>query len=289
MAEVTIEDLKRLVPSDSKKRKPLKTVGSVFNLGKTETRECPTHGEYASSLLPTGEWLRCSLCIAEETRREDMGKQVVERQALKANVSQKNLEKLRIQSQIPRRFQNRSFDNYVVEADPQARALKISQAYVSRFDDRYENGGGLVFSGRPGTGKTHLACAVGNALLEQGWNVLFTPVYDLLDAVKEMAFDLKECSERAAIRRFTEMDLLILDELGAEKGTDWERQTLFKVINNRYNEGRPTIILTNLNLDEFKEFVGDRIYERMEEGSGAFLAFNWSSYRKNIRTIAGVA
>ena len=74
--------------------------------------------------------------------------------------------------------------------------------------------------------------------------------------------------------------LLIIDEIGVQYGTDSERNILFEVINDRYEDMLPTIMISNLPLNELAPLLGERVVDRMLEG-GAVLSFNWPSYRSN--------
>ncbi len=74
-------------------------------------------------------------------------------------------------------------------------------------------------------------------------------------------------------------DLLILDEVGVQFGSDTEKLILFDVLNERYERRRPTILMTNLTLEEVADFLGDRIIDRLREDGGEFIPFDWESHR----------
>lgn len=246
---------------------------------ESKTEICRIHGEYTSDKTPRGKWTGCPKCMLEQAQEHSLANQA---EALGTRKTSDTLKKLRIEAQIPKRFRNRCLGNYAVNNPGQAKAMKISEKYLGQFTERFDSGGGLVFMGKPGTGKTHLACAIGNSLVERGHRVLFTDVYDLIDTIKERAFSEKVCSEREAVQAFVGVDLLILDEVGAQLGSEWERLTLFKVINERYKACVPTILITNLPHDDFKKYVGERIEDRMREGGGAFVNFDWDSHRGHV-------
>ena len=74
-------------------------------------------------------------------------------------------------------------------------------------------------------------------------------------------------------------DLLILDEVGVQFGSDAEKLILFEIINTRYQDMKPTILISNLTLVELGKYIGERVVDRMREGGGAILSFDWDSYR----------
>jgi len=156
--------------------------------------------------------------------------------------------------------------------------LKVCMRYVEVFDDCLEKGRCLVLVGRSGTGKTHLACAMAMALAEAGRAVRFCTVYKMLDEIKHRAFHAG-ASEHDEVARYGRYDLLILDEVGAQVGSDWERATLFKIINNRYEACLPTIMISNLPKEGFVQYVGDRVFDRMQENGGVTVPFEWDSCR----------
>lgn len=269
---------------EKKSDKPeIKRVSDFVNLSnfKSDDRVCRDHGAYTAHMMPNQQWSNCPHCQHEETARQDGATFAQERKELQKNDSSERMRALRIQANIPPRFRDRTLEEFEAPSREQQLCLKICEKYLAEFDDRFKYGGGLTLLGRPGTGKTHLAASIGNSLLEQGRTVLFVDVYDLIDGIKDVAFDKKECSELEARNRYTGFDLLILDEVGAQLGSDWEKATLFKVINDRYKAQLPTILISNLAEPQFEQYVGDRVVDRMKEGGGATLKFTWDSYRSN--------
>lgn len=249
--------------------------------GKAETRSerCRTHGEYAETLMPNGKWSGCPDCLEEEKAQQRQ----YEQRERSGQAASTKLEQLREGSMIPVRFQSRSLEDFETGGERgKAFALAACQRYVERFDDRLAQGGGMVITGSVGAGKSHLAYGIGNALLAKGHRVMGIDVYELIDLIKERAFSReKGASEREAIKAFVAgLDLLILDEIGAQLGTEWERLMLFKIINERYKAQLPTILISNIDADALGDYLGERIVDRMEEGGGMTLTLDWESYRK---------
>jgi DNA replication protein DnaC len=146
--------------------------------------------------------------------------------------------------------------------DNAAAAYTAVQQFVrdiqeKRFTD------GLVFTGPVGSGKTFLACAVANTLLEGGQEVLFVIVPDLLDQIRASYDSSNEDTEQDLIETARRVEVLILDDLGAHNYTDWARNKLYTIINYRLNNELPTVITTNLNLAELEEYIGERSTSRI--------------------------
>ncbi|MAE21199.1 MAG: hypothetical protein CMK92_02085 [Pseudomonas sp.] len=238
---------------------------------------CRIHGAFANTKMPNGRWAGCPNCALEDAKSVS---QAEVNQTSEAS-SCRRLEKLREDSLIPKRFVNKTLNGFEAHSRDQSYVLSVCRAYVTKFDERLEQGGGLVFTGSVGTGKSHLAYAIGNALLASGRVVMGIDVYELVDLIKERAFTKEKTgSEREAIRAFVGgLDLLILDEVGAQLGTEWERLMLFKIINERYKQMLPTILISNLEADTLEEYMGKRIIDRMQEGGGTTLKLDWGSYR----------
>lgn len=187
-------------------------------------------------------------------------------------------------SGIPPRFRSKTFDGFEPADEKQAKVLRVCQAYARRFDERLAAGGGMIMCGQVGTGKTHLACAIGNHLLEAGRSVLFISVLAAARRVKATYNKSSTETEQQVIDRFCEPDLLILDEVGVQFGSDTEKLIVFEIINGRYERVKPTILLSNLPEAELGAFIGDRVLDRLREGGGVVLPFDWESRRKDIKT-----
>ena len=186
---------------------------------------------------------------------------------------------LRRDAGIPARFADRHFADYAATIPGQRIALGVCRAFADAFPEKVKAGSSLVLTGSPGTGKTHLACAVANEVMEQHLaSALFATVASALRYVKDTYRKDSERSERDALRRLTSPDLLILDEVGVQLGSEHEKLLMFEVLNTRYQELRPTILISNLSGAELETFLGQRVMDRYRE-CGSVLAFDWDSYR----------
>lgn len=124
--------------------------------------------------------------------------------------------------------------------------------------------------------------------MSEGGTAMFARMIDLARSVRETYEPVwdneggqrkRKLTEREVIERFSLPDILIIDEVGHQHGTDFERMILFEVINARYEECRPVILITNLTLDELKQYLDSRAEDRLREGGGRAVVFDWESYR----------
>jgi DNA replication protein DnaC len=145
-------------------------------------------------------------------------------------------------------------------------SLKVAFDKAAKYAEHPE--GWLIFEGAYGTGKTHLAAAIGNERLKHGDTVLFMTTPDLLDHVRGTYAPNSDMAYDELFNRVKNVDLLILDDIGTENPSDWAREKLFQILNHRYSNELPTVITTNENLDNFDP----RIRSRMMENSRVILS-----------------
>ncbi|SSY68502.1 DNA replication protein dnaC [Alcaligenes faecalis subsp. faecalis] len=179
---------------------------------------------------------------------------------------------------IPPRFADRRLSNYQPTCPEAAKALQVAQQYADSFEQAMQAGRSLIFIGNVGAGKTHLAVGIAHEVMEQGYSALFTSVMGAVRSIKE-TYGRRELTESQAIARLVEPDLLILDEVGVQFSSDTERLYLFEILNGRYENMRPTIVISNLDMAGIKECLGQRVYDRLREGDGRAVSFVWESYR----------
>lgn len=239
---------------------------------------CAAHGKYVAKLLHTefGPPIqsRCPQCSAER-QAEDAA-----RKEREANFErQLRLASLVHAAGIPARFAERNFDGYSAETQGQKIALAVCRGFADKWPEKLVSGESLVLTGGPGTGKTHLACSIASAVMERHLaSVAFGTVSTFLRHIKSTYAKDSEISEQDAMDDMLRPDLLIVDEVGAQIGSEHEKLLMFEIFNSRYQDMRPTILISNLDLRELEIFLGHRVMDRYRE-CGAVLGFDWQSYR----------
>lgn len=180
---------------------------------------------------------------------------------------------------IPRRLRGSSLDAWTTPTPAHARALEIAREMAHMIcQDPRRGAGGAVFFGPPGTGKTALAVAI--ALQVQGSaSIRYSTVSSLAREVRSTYGRRSDRTEADILADHIRPRLLILDEVGVGLGTDHERAMVNDVISGRYDEMKPTIIISNLGIDGVRSAVGDRIVDRLREDRSFTIEFNWPSFR----------
>ena len=182
---------------------------------------------------------------------------------------------------IPRRFRQHSFEDYAADSEAQLRALTLAREYATNFAAIRERGNCLLLVGGPGTGKTHLACAILGQVITAGHSGLFLTVSEGLRLIRSTYSPGASQNEAQVFETLTSPDLLVLDEVGVGIGNDAKRRAmLFDVLNARYGEMRPTILIGNLTAAEMEDYLGERIMERLMDLGSIMVPFTWSSHRR---------
>jgi len=164
---------------------------------------------------------------------------------------------------LPRRYDGFHFHNYKPQTASQEAAFKFSAALTMEYPavDR-----GLLLMGSVGVGKTHLAVSILKGLTERGFSCLFYEFGSLLKEIQDSYNPQTHASQLGVLAPVLNAQILVLDELGASKPTDWVRDTMAHVINTRYNDKKLTIFTTNYLDDrrnDREEVLEDRIGTRL--------------------------
>lgn len=162
-------------------------------------------------------------------------------------------------------FPDREIAKHTFEADDNKnpKLTSIAKAYVQHFPEMLDAGKGILFYGGVGTGKTFLAACIANALIDKGYACLVTNFSRLINKIGGL-YDGKQ----EYIDSLNAFDLLIIDDLAAERSTEYVREIVNNVIDARYRAGLPLIVTTNLTADELKypdDIARERTYSRLME------------------------
>ncbi len=181
-------------------------------------------------------------------------------------------------ARIPRRYEHCTLESFETDFRDCSRSVQGAYRTAKKFVEAYPletNGTGLLLSGGIGVGKTHLAVGILQGLIAKGATGMFWDYRELLKEVQNTYNRQVQATELEVLRPVFEVEVLVLDELGAAKPTDWVWDTVAQILNSRYNDRRTTIITGNYHNgpavaagDGVKnvmreESLGDRIGERM--------------------------
>ncbi|MBD1586712.1 ATP-binding protein [Pseudomonas typographi] len=234
--------------------------------------DCADHGQYGDALVEqfgaAPAWYGCPRCHFDRRHAAD----ITVRSAGALDHSQRLLNERLLDAQIPLRFQLESLDTWHAYSDvAKAQTWSMASGYVETFAENFEAGRGVMLLGTVGTGKTHLACGILQAVIRnfaaQGATGLYISAGDVIRSIKE-TFGGQGKTEAQVYSGLMEPTLLVIDEIGAQHGTDFERQVLFEVINGRYERVLPTIVVSNLGVVDLRQCMGDRAVDRLRDRGG---------------------
>ncbi len=237
---------------------------------------CEKHGRYPKFVVDPDEpgYLRptllhseCPKCAAERAHKQRFSRMA-----------------------IPKRYADCTINGFKAETEEQRRVKAYLIDFCKAIKDRIAHGDSLIFSGGCGNGKSHLACAVAKVAMDAGFSCQFVTLSHLMAEIHETWTDRRRETELEVIKRYADLDLLIIDEVGAQYGTAAEVKSLFDVLGERYGEMRSTILISNAPLSVTKQqaaagvkplvsFIGERVMDRFREEGSAAIGFTWESYR----------
>ena len=221
----------------------------------------------------------CSLCYGSGMEFVEGG--VRPCKCRKQNAHTKLLDTAR----VPKRYERCHFNTYKVSTPSQTRAFN----YASRLAMEYPAvDRGLLLMGTVGVGKTHLAVSILKGLIERGFSCMFYEFGGLLKEIQNSYNYVSKTSELKVLAPVLSSEILVLDEIGASKPTDWVRDTMAHIINTRYNDRKLTIFTTNYldkpiskSEETLEDRIGVRLRSRLFEMSRT-VQINGEDYRKTF-------
>jgi len=223
---------------------------------ESKTEVCEKHGEYEStSFSPFGKrilWTTCPACAEEEDRnRRD------EEAQRNREIEKRQLEGKLKEFAAPKRYWGLNLENFNPTND-QNKAFVDSKKFVENFSA--DNSQVLILCGTVGTGKTRLASAIIQEL-DFGY---YIRAIDISRKVRA-SYSTNEYSEVDVIDHFVDQNLLVIDEVGVQSGTENETLLITDIIDRRYAELKSTVLVSNLNKDKLAEVFGQRAWDRIRQ------------------------
>lgn len=228
--------------------------------------ECDTHGKaivYRPKFLSDRTW-SCPTCAQIKAKEESERNWLAERRATLHRIAC-----------VPNKYRGAKFEATSPEQ-------KFVRSTVKAFRDAIANArhwAVLVLFGGVGTGKTLLASELAEALIDNlNMSVRYCTAKQMIAEIQS-AYSTEGKSEEGEVLRFVQYDVLILDEIDAKPDRENANLLLTEVINRRYNEEKPVVVITNQPFDSLAKFVGDRVDDRLHENAYV-CAFEWPSFRR---------
>ncbi len=262
--------------------KNLKAVNTI--LGKLEIRQvktmCPLHGEYlANQVWLSGQIKEVSEC--PECFKLKEARRAIDEEKARKEEAERNRKQRIVETRMPLEYQTKDFSTFIQETDSQKAAFKLARRFVKGWEKAKAGGYGLLFLGSCGTGKTHLACAIMIELLKE-YAFSYPRYYkasEIFSAVRSTFQAGASTNEEETLKFFSSIQLLVIDEVGVQKGSEAEKRILFSILDNRVTSNKPSILLSNLGPKALEELLGDRLYDRIRSKCVPML-FAGTSMRK---------
>lgn len=187
-------------------------------------------------------------------------------------------------ARIPQRFTGKTLEAFKTPDKFRKDLVHSARAYVKSFNFAKDYPKGLLMTGHVGCGKSHLAVAILRGVVEKGYSGLYYNSPDLLRDIRATFDQGSELTEDDLLELVTTVDLLVFDDLGAERMSEFVLDRFYLIINERYEGCKPVIVTTNLKIEELEERLGGRIVSRLCEMCETFAPFPDEDWRRrNMR------
>lgn len=247
-------DISGMLPSGGDMKQSIKEADYIGADGLWYCGVCkkPLQKRIHSEFLNKVVWCICDCKIKEiaEKKRQEALKEEMDR-----------IQRLKDSSMMDRKYRNARFSNYVIRSGNE-KAKKIAEKYVNNFSHMKEGNIGIVFYGPVGTGKSYTAACIANSLMEMQIPVIMTSFVKILQDIWSAE------DEGTYLNLLNSSQLLIIDDFGAERDTDYALEKVYNVIDSRVRANKPMILTTNLSFDEMMsepDIRYRRVYDRIFE------------------------
>ena len=257
------------------------------------SRNAPKHCEKCGQALTTTidyKGLQITVPVICKCQKKKMQLEQLEADKRRRMQQFKKLQKL---SLIGKRYENATFENSETGLNKSFDvAFNRCQKYCENYKTVLQNGHGIYLFGDKGTGKTHLTACMANELLKKCVPVLLTNLFEISKSLKSTFSKASTSTEKALLERLSNVDFLFLDDIGTEIFTKnsadtWTQTVLFDIVNERYNQGKPTVFSNNYSLNELVNLRGisEKTVDRISGmTSGAVMKIEGKS-RRNTNEI----
>ncbi|RQW61170.1 ATP-binding protein [Vibrio viridaestus] len=178
---------------------------------------------------------------------------------------------------VGERFKTSSFGNYLMPTQSQMDAVNCVQNWAQKVQDGLDTN--LVLAGNHGTGKTHLATAVLRLLSLTGINSEIITFRDMMLEIRSTYQSSTKQSELMILQRLSSCDVLALDDIGKQRNSQSEQLSLYSLLDKRYSNKKPTILITMLPGKAFCELLGEAALDRIRQGHLVWVECSWNSFR----------
>jgi len=239
---------------------------------------CDVHGDYTTTVLVIcgkAQPVQCMDCLQMKIRaeREEEAQRIADEAHGKAKRSR--LSKIN----LPKRMLDKRWSDYSPANAQAERFLTICKDYATDWQSTRDNGANLIMTGKTGNGKTHLASVLCKQVAaENTAQPLYTTVSAMLRYIRASFGKGCEYTESQAMARYATADLLVIDEVGVKLSSEYDKSTLFEIIDERYQEQLPNVVISNLSVKEIEDHIDARMVDRLSE-NGTLMIFDWASHR----------
>jgi DNA replication protein DnaC len=234
---------------------------------------CEKHGEVLQ-IISWGDRSfpgSCKQCRAEADKKEIL--------QLEKHRTDVKLRAIANQAKIPERYKLASLSQLKPVCPNARKNILVAERYIADFEENLEMGRCMILSGGVGTGKTHTACSIAREVINRGYRARYTRFPSMMREIKATYGTDENGKESQVISEFTWPHLLVVDEIGIGYGTPYEENTFSDIMAERYDNLRPTILISNLDFAAIERSIGDRNMSRMVDRGGFILNYDWESYR----------